>query len=315
MKRDYLILASVAILTGILPTFIPNDYYLSVMVIAGIHAMVVVGLVMLMGYAGQVSMGQAAFWGVGAYASAFLTTRYRVPPVLAIVAACALTALLAYLVGRPSLKLKGHYLAMATLALGEIVHIVMNELDAVTGGPSGMSGIPRLSIFGWPVDSDRKYYFVVWALLMGVLAVTINLIHSRIGRALRAIHGSERAARAMGVDVSGYKCAVFTLSAIYAALAGGLYAHFITFISPNSFSVATSVSLVSMAAVGGLESVWGGILGASVLTILPEYLRFFRDYDILVYGCILMLIMIFMPEGLLIGIPRRIGTLFLRGRR
>ncbi len=309
MKKDYLLVAMTALAVILIPLGVENDYYLSILVMVALNALMVVGLSLLMGLAGQVSMGHAAFYGLGAYASGILTVRYRWPIPLAFLAALLLTGVIAWIVGRPALKLKGHYLAMATLAFGEIVHIVFNEMDTLTGGPSGLSGIPRLVILGLRLDSDRGFYYFSWGILILALILSVNLIHSRVGRGLRAIHGSERAAWAMGVDVPGYKTAVFLISALYAAAAGSLFAHFITFISPNSFGVPTSVLLVTMVAIGGMESIWGGLLGATVLTVLPEYLRIFRDYDILIYGAILMAIMVFVPRGLLIGLPEKITGL------
>jgi branched-chain amino acid transport system permease protein len=316
VRRDLLILLGVVAAGLILPAAVGNDYYLTIMVMVTLNAMVVNGLVLLMGYAGQVSIGHAAFYGLGAYLTGILTTRYRWPIPAGILAALILTALVAWVVGKPALRLKGHYLAMATLAIGEIIHIAFNELDFLTGGPSGLSGIPRLALAGISFDSDRRFYFLCLGVLALVLLSSLNIIHSRPGRGLLAIHGSERAAQAMGVDTAAFKTAVFVISAVYAALAGALYAHFITFISPSSFGVGASVLLVTMVAIGGMESVWGGLVGAAVLTILPEYLRVFRDYDILIYGAILMTIMIFMPRGLVIGLPEGVLHLFRRaGRR
>jgi branched-chain amino acid transport system permease protein len=315
VRRDYLILALVAAAAVVTPFTLPNDYYLTVLIIGALNAAVVVGLTLLMGYAGQVSIGHAAFYGLGAYVSGVLTVKHAWPVPAAFAAAVVVTAGIAWLVGRPALKLKGHYLAMATLAFGEIVHIVFNEMDTLTGGPSGMSGIPRPVIAGVSFDSDRNFYWLAWGYLVLVLLVSVNVIHSRVGRGMRVIHGSERAARAMGVDTAGYKTSIFVLSAIFAAAAGSLYAHFITFISPSSFGIGHSVLLVTMVAVGSMESIWGGLLGALVLTLLPEYLRVFRDYDILMYGAILMVIMIFVPRGLFLGVPELIGRLAARRGR
>ncbi len=315
MKRDYTLLLAIAAGVMAAPMAVGNDYYLSVLVMAALNAMMTVGLVLLMGYAGQVSIGHAAFYGLGAYTSGILTARYGWPIPRAFLTALLLVGAVAYIVGRPALKLKGHYLAMATLAFGEIFHIIFNEMDGLTGGPSGLSGIPRLKVLRLAFNSDRDYYYLTWGCLLTVLLLSINIIHSRVGRGMRAIHGSERAALAMGVDVAAYKTAVFVISAVYAAAAGALYAHFITFISPGSFSIGFSVMLVTMAAVGGMETIWGGVLGAVILTLLPEYLRFFQDYDILIYGAILLLIMIFMPRGLAVGLPDALAAGWQRWRR
>jgi len=168
----------------------------------------------------------------------------------------------------------------------------------LTGGPSGFGQIPRLSLGGLSLKDDLVFYYFVWSLVILVLAGSLNLIHSRVGRALRSIHGGETAANAMGINTASYKVQVFVLSAVLAALAGGLYAHYVTFVSPTICEIKFSVILVVMVAVGGMTSVWGALLGAIGLTILPEFLTVFEDMDILVYGMILMLIMIFAPGGL-----------------
>jgi branched-chain amino acid transport system permease protein len=203
----------------------------------------------------------------------------------------------------PILKLKGHYLAVATLGFGEIIFIVFNEFLEITGGPSGLSGIPSLDFLGYSVKEGTRYFYLVWTIVILLLIFSLNVIYSRVGRALRAIHGSDVAAAAMGVNVSWFKVQVFVLSAVYASIAGSLYAHFITFISPPTFGLFASILLLMMVVVGGGgESLWGALLGAGIITILPEYLRPFKDFDILAYGIILMAILLFMPEGLLKGL-------------
>lgn len=296
---------SLLILSGvilILPPLIGNPYYIGVLVFVGIYSLITVGLSLLMGYTGQISLGHAAFFGIGAYTSGILSTRFAVSPWLGMATAVLFAAAIAFAIGAPALRLKGHYLAMATLAFGEIIYIVFNHWIDYTGGPSGFGQIPRFSLGDFSLESDFSYYYLVWGIVLISFLLSLNLIHSRIGRALRSIHGSEVAAKAMGVNTSRYKLQVFILSAVFAALAGSLYAHFITFVSPSSFTVMFSVVLVTMVAVGGMANIWGAVMGAALLTILPEYLRVFQDYDILIYGCTLLLIMIFLPEGLIIGI-------------
>jgi len=202
----------------------------------------------------------------------------------------------------PTLKLKGHYLAVATLGFGEIIYVIFNELLEITGGPSGLSGIPSIHFFGYSFKGGWRYFYLVWTVAILLLIFSLNIIHSRIGRALRAVHGSEVAAQAMGVNVSQFKIQVFVLSAIYASVAGTLYAHFVTFISPSTFSLFVSILLLMMVVIGGGGSIWGALLGAGILTVLPESLRAFRDFDILVYGIILMTILLFMPEGIFKGL-------------
>ncbi len=283
-----------------------KEYYLSLLVFVGINSLMTMGLSMLMGYAGQISLGHAAFFGIGAYSSGILTTKYFFHPVGAFMIGIFLSALIAFLVGKPTLRLKGHYMAVATLGFGEILFIVFNELSSLTGGPSGLSGIPPLMIFGHPLEG-ATYLYLVWAFVILLLVFSLNVINSRVGRALRALHGSELAASAMGVDASRFKVQVFVLSAIYASTAGSLYAHFITFISPSSFSFMFSILLLMMVVVGGAETIWGALLGTTLLTLLPEYLRGLEDFEVLVYGAILMVVLLFMPQGILEGTRKMLG--------
>jgi branched-chain amino acid transport system permease protein len=296
---------SLLILAGVilaLPLGLGNSYYLNVLVFVGIYSLITIGLSLLMGYTGQISLGHAAFFGIGAYTSGVLSTKFGVSPWLALLAAIFVTGGIAFLIAAPALKLKGHYLAMATLAFGYIVFIVFNQASSLTGGPSGFGQIPRFRLGNFLLRSDVHYYYLVWSLVIVVLWVSLNIIHSRVGRALRSIHEGELTANIMGVNTAKYKIQVFVLSAVYASLAGSLYAHFITFLNPTPFGFHFSIVLVAMVAVGGMASVWGAMIGAALLTILPEYLRAFHDYDILIYGSILLLIMMFLPKGLFAGI-------------
>jgi branched-chain amino acid transport system permease protein len=226
---------------------------------------------------------------------------------------------LAYLIGRPILRLKGHYLAMATLGLGIMFFILFRENlgfqgQHITGAFDGIPGIPRLRIAGFEIWPISRYYIFVWLLAMLVIAFGLNLINSRTGRALRAIHGSEVAARAMGVDVATYKARIFAISAILASLAGSLYAHFQASVSPIPFSFVASLELVVMSAVGGLSSIWGAPFGVAFILIIREILRSrlrqvlqgaSGEHEIIFYGLVLILIMIFMPEGITVGVLSR----------
>lgn len=296
----------------VLPFIITNNYYLSVLVIIGIHTTVVVGLCLLMGYAGQISLGHAAFYGLGAYVSGILTSTYGISPWVAIAVGAVCTGIIAYVMGIPIFRLKEHYLALATLGLGMIIHVIFVEEVELTGGPSGLSkGIPYLSLGNFIFNNDFRYYFLVWVVALIAIILANNVVHSRIGRALRSIHGSEFAAQSLGVDTEKFKLQVFALSAVYASVAGSLYAHYITFISPNPFGMMTSIQFMVMAVVGGLSSIWGPIFGVTAITLLTETLKAFLqqffpqaggEYEIVVFGIILVLIMIFLPEGLTSGL-------------
>ncbi|HZV81455.1 MAG TPA: branched-chain amino acid ABC transporter permease, partial [Geobacteraceae bacterium] len=286
MNRElikYLLLTVIIFLAPLLV----EGYLLNVMVFIGIHTMLALALNLLLGYAGQISLGQAGFFGLGAYISGILTATHGVNPWLSMLAAALFVTLLAFIVGFPILKLKGHYLAMATLGLGIIIYIIFNEAVDQTGGPSGLSGIPNLQIAGIVFDNDLKNYYLIWSFTLAAMGLAINLVHSRIGRALRAIHDSEVAARVMGVNARLLKVQIFALSAGLSAVAGSLYAHTMTFVAPASFGFNFSVELVTMVIIGGLASIYGSLLGAALLTLLPELLRAFQDYDIIVYGLLL----------------------------
>jgi branched-chain amino acid transport system permease protein len=268
----------------------------------GINTMLAVALNLLLGFAGQISLGHAAFFGLGAYISGILTATHGINPWLSMLSAAVMVGILAFGLGFPILKLKGHYLAMATLGFGIIIYIVLNETVDLTGGPSGLSGIPNLKLGTLVFDGDLKNYYLIWCFTLVTMLLSINLANSRIGRALRAIHDSEVASRVMGVNARLLKVQVFTLSAIISAVAGSLYAHTMSFISPASFGFNFSVELVTMVIIGGLGSIFGSFLGAALLTMLPEMLRVVQDYDIVVYGMLLITMTMFMPKGLAGGI-------------
>ncbi len=296
---------ALAVVAGVLPLVVDSAYYLSVLILVGIYGLMAVGLSLLMGYAGQVSLGHAAFYGLGAYATAIGTVRYGLNPWLCILLGMLVTAAVAYVIGRPTLRLHGHYLAMATLGIGIIVQIFFREGGKFTGGFSGIAGIPRLHIGSLVFNTDMKFCYVVWPVVILGLIVASNIVSSRIGRALRAIHDSEVAARACGVDVSGLKLSVFVLSAVFASVSGSLYAHNITFISPDPFGFAFSIMLVVMVIVGGSGSVWGALSGAAILTVLNQALMRLGEVvpalsglDVVFFGGILIVTVVFMPEGL-----------------
>lgn len=293
------VFAAAAIATGLL---VENAYYLQVMIFIGINTLLALSLNMLMGYAGQISLGHAAFYGIGAYTTAILSTTYNISPWLALPAAVFTAMAIAYVVGRPTLRLTGYYLAMGTLGFGIIVNIIFREWRSVTGGASGFVGIPPLEIGSFTFDTDRRYFFLVWGVVLFFFLICRRIIDSRVGRALRAIHDGEHAAAAVGVDTAKMKLKIFVLSAAMASLAGFLYAHQIFFVSPGTFSFLASIRIVTMVVIGGMASIWGSLLGASLLTLLPEWLHAFADYEMMIYGLVLMLVMIFLPQGLTRGI-------------
>ncbi|MGQ9554088.1 MAG: branched-chain amino acid ABC transporter permease [Anaerolineae bacterium] len=324
-SRPWLPPAALVLTVGVLPLIFASPYALSTLTLIGIYTIVTLGLCLLTGYAGQASLGQAGFLALGAYGSAILTTRAALTPLLALLVAAVATALVAYLLGIPILRLHGHYLAMGTLALGVIVNIGIREGKVLTGGPSGLAGIPHLSLAGVTIKGDVAYYYVVWAVVVMALLLALNIVNSRFGRALRAIRSSEAAAESLGVDIGGTKLAVFVLAAVYASVAGSLYAHYMTYISPSAFDLDTSVRLVLMAAVGGLASIWGAPFGTATVVLLALVLREITaaiapnaggEYQSIAYGLLLVVIMIFLPEGVTVSglqwwrrvdLPTRLG--------
>jgi len=302
LKTPYAGFVFFSVFLFLLPFTVTNNYYFNVLIIIGINSIIVIGLDLLVGYTGQISLGHAAFYGLGAYITGILSARWAWPPIAGLLVALVIVGILAFFIGIPTLKLEGHYLAMATLGLGIIVFIFFQELDFLTGGPSGLVGIAPMSLFGISFDSDLSYYYLVCGFLLATLLLSINVVRSRVGRALRAIHGSEVAASVLGVNISRFKVGIFVLSALYAVTAGWLYAHYIAFLSPSSFGFMFSIKLITMVVIGSLGSLWGAIFGAALLTSLPEFLVVFENYETSVFGLILILVMIFMPKGLLRGL-------------
>jgi branched-chain amino acid transport system permease protein len=311
-KREIVMFLIFTLAVMVVPFFLQGSYFMNVLVFIGINTMLAVALNLLMGYAGQISLGHAAFFGLGAYVSGVLTTQYELNPWSALAVAACANGSLAFVIGFPILKLKGHFLAMATLGFGIIMFIVFNETVAVTGGPSGLSGIPNLQISSLIFDNDLHNYYLIWIVALITMLLSINLSQSRIGRALRAIADSEVAARVMGVNARVLKVQIFTVSAVISAIAGSLYAHTMTFISPASFGFNFSVELVTMVIIGGLGSIYGSFLGAAILTMMPEFLRVLQDFDIIVYGLLLVVMTMYMPGGLISGFNRITG--FIGGK-
>jgi ABC-type branched-subunit amino acid transport system permease subunit len=308
------VLLAAAIVVAALPLAVRSGYVLGTLIFVGLNALAALGLSLVMGFAGQVSLGQAAFFAVGAYVSGVLTASYGWNGWLAMIAAVLAGAALAVAIGLPIFRLSGLLLAMATLGFGIIVYYVLVNWSAVTGGPSGLTGIPPLAIGRFRFDTDARMLWLTWAALLGVLALTGNLVDSRIGRALRAVHGSEAAAQAAGVDTARLKLGVFALAGAITALAGSLYAHYLAFINPSPFGFAYSVELVVMVVLGGVASLWGAVLGAAAVVVLVEALRAAlpllalthgaAEYEIVVFGLLLMVFMIFVPAGLT-GVRKR----------
>ena len=305
-KRAYFGLYIVIAVLAVLPLVVPNSFYLDLAIRMAINAVIVLGLNLLIGFAGQISLGHAGFLGIGAYASAVLPTHFGWHPLLAMGAGAAITGLLAAVLARPIFKLKGQYLAMATLGLGIILNIALRNEAQWTGGPDGMP-VPAMGLMGFELTSDKHWYWVVALMLSVSVWASINLIDSPFGRALRALHGSEVASQVVGVDVVRYKVAIFVMSAVFASLMGSITAHYVGFVTPNLADFFHSIELVTMVVIGGMASVYGSLIGAVLLTALPQALATFEGWETVAFGVILMVCMIFMPKGLVPTLAARFG--------
>lgn len=276
-----------------------------------------------MGFAGQISLGQAAFYGVGAYSTAVLSTTYDLNPWLTLLISMLAPALIAYLLGHTMARLHGYYLAMATLAFGIVIHVLLVEWKDVTKGASGFYGIPKIELFGFTFKQGLPYYYLVWTFALIVILISLNIIHSRIGRALRSIHDSEVASSAMGVDTGRFKVQVFILSSMFAGLAGWLFAHMSYSISPGSFGLNGSILFLTMVVLGGATSIWGAVFGALLISVisiivhtLGSHISFITsDFERVLYGFIMMLVVIFLPQGLFPAITSLLRKSQLRPNR
>ena len=349
MKTRYLQVlgfAALIITIQLLTRVTDSGYHLTQLTMTGYYSLLIIGLCMLIGYAGQISLGHAGFFCIGGYISAYLTTHdlslYKGNPVIALLgkagilslrpdlyggdlltvqpwAACVVAMLIvllvAWLVGGPVLKLKGHYLAMATLGFGIIIYRIVLGTAAL-GAADGISDVPPFRILpaievSGTASARIMNYYVAWGLVAVGVLLLLNLIHSRAGRAMAAIHGAEDAAEAMGIPTSRYKLNTFVLSAVFAALAGVMLTHFNGGIGPSEASVMKSVRYVAIVAIGGMANLWGSLFMSLILNYLS--LRgYFGSYDDAVFGAILILIMLFAPEGLLRrGVLRDLKALFV----
>lgn len=307
----------VALLVLAIPVVFGDGFYLNVLNFVALYSMIALGLCLLVGYGGQLSISHSAFFAIGAYASAIFCLKLGWHPIPAMAAAQVVSGLISWGIGAAVLRLKGHYLAIATLSFTMIVGIAIKEMTWLTGGLQGLGSIPNLSFGKFAIDSDLRFYYVAWPVVMALLLFAINLVDSRLGRAFRAIKEGEDVARLFAVNAKAYKIKLFVLSSIYASIAGSLFAHFVTFISPAAASVVFAIDIILVLALGGFTMLWGAMVGAAALTFLNEYLASFADYKRVVYGLALVAIMMFFPNGLVVGarsVALRIAQL-LRLRR
>ncbi|MED0715737.1 branched-chain amino acid ABC transporter permease [Aeribacillus composti] len=287
--------------------FQSNNYILSTFIMIGFYSLVTTGLTLLIGYAGQISLGHAAFYGIGAYTSAYFTATLQMPSWVGILVGAIIASLVSLIIGIPVFKLKGHYLALATLGFGVIIFTFFKEWKTITGGLNGFFGIPPLSLFGISFSTDFQFYFLIWIFVFLGIFFARNIVQSRVGRALMSIHGSEIASEAIGININKYKLQIFVLSAVYASIAGSLYAHYVTFINPQLFEMMTSIYFLIMVVIGGIGNIWGGLIGAAIYVFLGELLKDIvpkiipnasGEFEIVFFGVLLVVILIYMPNGI-----------------
>jgi len=282
----------------LLPIALNKPFVYTILNISGINALTALGLLLLVGYTGQISFGHAGFMAMGAYTSAIVVAKLNMSVLIGIVSGFVLTSIVAGLLAIPVLKLKGYYLAMATLAFGIIFSKLVIELKELTGGPVGIGEIPPFSIGNLTLHGEKAYFILIWSIVFILYQFCKNVEASHIGRILKGINIDEEVVSCLGVEVRRIKIIVFVFSAVLASLSGSLYAHYMKYISPEVFSADLSVFLIMMVFLGGTRYVWGALLGALLLNFLPEMLRAYKDYSIGLYGLALVLIVLLMPEGL-----------------
>ncbi len=309
LSPKYATLIALIALIALAPLLFPSTFYYRIGALIFINGLAVIGLVVLIGYAGQISLGHAGFAGIGAYACALGPVHLGLAPVLSLILGAALSGVIAWLVGRPILRLRGHYLAVATLGFGILIYMVLNNEAQLTGGPDGMPveglGLRELlKSAGFAIKASKLWYWLAALVMLAGALLALNLHDSPTGRALRSLHDSEVAASTVGVDVAGYKLTAFVISAVYASVAGSQLALMNKFISPDIAGFLHSIELLTMTVLGGAAMVFGAVIGATILTALPQVLTALHDYEHLVLGLIMMLVMIFMREGLVPSLAR-----------
>ncbi|KVE95835.1 branched-chain amino acid ABC transporter ATP-binding protein/permease [Burkholderia vietnamiensis] len=294
------------------------EYWITLLNYIGLYAIVAIGLVLLTGVGGMTSFGQAAFVGIGAYATALLTTRYGVSPWLALVVGVVLTALVALLLGAVTMRLSGHFLPLGTIAWGLALFYLFGNLELL-GKYDGISGIPALNLFGVALESGRSLYFVIWAVVLAAIVSVQNLLNSRPGRAIRALRGGGVMAEAMGVNTAWMRVVIFVYAAVLAAVSGFLYAHLQRAVNPTPFGLNHGIEFLFMAVVGGVSHVWGAVLGAAILTVLQDYLQTLLpkllgsegNFEIIVFGVLMVVLLQYARQG----VWPFVAKLFPRGPR
>lgn len=296
-NKVVLIMAALAFAV-VYPYVFTSPYFIRMGTVALMYVMLTLSLNLLTGVMGQMSFGHAAFWGIGAYTSAILAKNYHIGSEVTFILAMVIAGMFGFALGLPVLKLRGYYLSLVTFGFCEIIRLVeLNEM-ALTRGPFGINNIPAPSFFGWSIATISGTYYLILVLVVLTTLVINSLINSRIGIALFAIRDDDIAAKMMGVNVFKYKVMTFTISAMFAGLAGAFYSQYIQYVDPSSFTTGASIEMLVMAIFGGLGSVIGSFVGAILLTIIPELMRGLMEYRLLIYGFLLVILMMARPQGI-----------------
>jgi len=300
------------ILLLLLPLF-TSRYIQSILIFIQIYSLVAIGLCLLTGFAGQISLAQGAFYGIGAYTSAIISLRLDISPFLGMVCGASVAGIVAYVLGKRFLRIRGFYLALITFGFALFVDNIFYRFDFLTGGHDGISGIPNFSIGGFIMNKDFHYYYLLLVAISFAFFLARNLLRSEIGREMRAVDlftgGSEIASSALGVNIGRLKTKIFVIASIYAAVAGSIYAHYMTHIHPQPFDISSSLLFLTMIVIGGIKSLWGGIIGAIFYIGSRELISYFMGgatgWDLIVYALVFLLVLMFLPEGL-ISFPQKI---------
>lgn len=318
LTRKLLPVGALLVVFGVLCAVAFHDTYMALMFCRiGIYTIAVSGLDILFGYTGQISFGHAAFFAVGAYGSAYFAIHYGWNPVFTILLGTLMSMAVGAIIAIPATKLVKHFLSLLTIAFGQLVYTFANSTRSITGGASGLKDIPNISVFGLSFDSYAKSFLLIFVLMVLMLLVKHHIIHSRIGRAFIAIRENTQAAYSSGINVRMYKTLAFVISAAYTGLAGGLYAHLINFISPDTFSSTQSTLFMTILLFGGMANIAGPLVGSVVLLFIKEFLQSFSTYQMLVYAFLILIVLFLLPNGI-VGIFKVVGSkvkLFLEGRK
>lgn len=289
------------------PFLAKTPYQIHIINLAGIYILLSFGLNIAMGYGGQFNLALGALWGVGSYTAAILNTRLGTPFWLTLPAAILVTSIIGGLVGLPSLKVRSHYLAIVTIGLGQVINILMINLEDLTGGALGIGNIQKPVLFGFTFGDDKSFYFLILTIVIVGYLLARQIVGHRVGRALRSIRDDYQAAKAMGINTAFYQILAFAISAAYAGTAGALFAHLNSYISPDIYEFKSTLFVMTMTLVGGMGNLLGSIGGGLALPLLNEYLRVIQEWQRVVYGLSIMIVVLFIPGGI-IELTRRISS-------